>query len=192
MTHFANAGVFLVSTVFYLYTLVVLLRFLLQLMRADFYNPVSQFAVKATSPVLVPMRRVIPGFRGVDVAALVLLLALKLVELGLIAWLSGISIGPGALVLLGLAELINLAANFFLVTILIQVVISWVNPGAHNPVISLLYQLNEPLLGRARRVLPPISGLDLSPIVVLIGLQLVKILLVAPLESMARGPMLLG
>lgn len=192
MTHFTNAGVFLVSTIFFLYSIVVLLRFVLQLVRADFYNPVSQFAVKATNPVLVPLRRVIPGVGGVDVAALVLLLGVKLVELSLLSWMTGAGIGLGALLALALAELVRLAANFFLITILVQVVLSWVSPGAYNPVASLLYQINEPLLGPARRMLPPISGLDLSPIVVLIGLQLVKILLVAPLESMARGPMLIG
>lgn len=182
-SYVANAGTFLVSTLFDLYVLAVMLRFLLQWVRADFYNPVSQALVRVTAPPLRPLRRYIPGYRGIDLASLVLMLVLKLIEWGLVLVLKGLTPTLSGLLFLSLADLLGLAANVFLVAIIVQVVISWVNPGAYNPVTSLLYSLTEPLLAPARRLIPPISGLDLSPLVVLIGLQLAKMLVVAPLEG---------
>ncbi len=181
--YFSDAGTFLVHTLFGLYVLAVMLRFLLQWVRADFYNPISQFLVKVTAPALRPLRRVIPGYAGLDLAALVLMLVLKLAEWWLILYFKDISPDPGGLFFLALADLLGLFLNVFLVTILIQVVLSWVSPGVYNPVTTLLYRLNEPLLRPARRVLPPISGLDLSPILVLVALQLLKLLLVAPIRD---------
>lgn len=180
-----NAGQFLVNTAFGLYILVVMLRFLLQLVRADFYNPLSQFIVKATRPVLHPMRRVIPGLAGVDTAALVLMLLLQMLQIALTLGMAGHSLGLLALLLLSVAELASMALKVFLFAIIIQVVISWVNPGAYNPVTSLLYSLTEPLLAPARRLIPPISGLDLSPLVVLVLLQLTSMLIIAPLRDTA-------
>lgn len=182
-----NAATFLIETVFFLYILIVMLRFLLQLVRADFYNPVSQFLVKATQPPLAVLRRVVPGLAGIDLSSVVLMLALKFIELWLIFELLGRAPGAGGLFVLSIAELLALLINIFVFSILIQVIISWINPGSYNPVMSLLHSLNEPLLAPARRVIPPISGLDLSPIAVLIGLQLVSILLVAPIRDMGRA-----
>ena len=91
-----------------------------------------------------------------------------------------------SLVLFSLAELFRLTINVFFWSILIQVIISWVNPGSYNPVTSLLYSLNEPLLRPARRLVPPISGFDLSPVVVMIALKLVEILFIRTIEDMAK------
>jgi YggT family protein len=164
-----------------------MLRFLLQWTRANFYNPVSQFIVKATQPPLRPLRKIIPGFGGVDLAAAVLMFALKFTELWLVTGLLGITPQVGGLAILTIAELLGLLVNVFIVSILIQVIISWVNPGMSNPVMGLLHSLNEPLLAPARRVIPPISGFDLSPIAVFIFLQLVSILAVAPIRDLARS-----
>ncbi len=183
----SNAGEFLVTTAFGLYVLAVMLRFLLQWVRADFYNPVSQFLVKITNPPLKPLRRFIPGYAGVDLASVVLMLLLKTLEWYILLWLKGVPGSPGGVFFLAIADLLSLAINVFLVAILIQVILSWVNPGVHNPVSGLLWRLNEPLLGPARRLLPPISGLDLSPILVLILLQLLKLLLVAPIRDLGRS-----
>jgi len=185
-SYVGNAGTFLISTLFGLYILIVMLRFLLQLVRADFYNPISQFVVKATDPPLRPLRRHVPGLAGIDLSTLVLMLGLKIVELWLTFRVSGQSAQFAGLLIISVAELLSLALNVFLVSILIQVVLSWVNPGAYNPATKLLYSLNEPLLTPARRLIPPISGLDLSPIVVLIAIQLIKILVVAPIVDMGR------
>jgi YggT family protein len=189
-SYVGNAATFLIETVFGLYILLVMLRFLLQWARADFYNPVSQFIVKATQLPLKPLRKIIPGIGGQDMAALVFMIMLKFVELWLVTGVMGMSPQIGGLVVLSIADLLGLLINVFIFSILIQVIISWVNPGMYNPVMGLLHSLTEPLLGPARRVIPPISGLDLSPIVVIIVLQLASMLAVAPIRDLAR-PMLM-
>ncbi len=182
-----NAGIFLIQTLFGLYTGAVMLRFLLAIVRADFYNPVSQFLVKVTNPPLLPLRRIIPGVMGVDMASIVLLIALQATKLSLIAAVQGFGIQPLGLLVLTLAGLLTLLLNIYFFAILIQVILSWVSPGNYNPAVALIHRLNEPLLGRARRILPPISGFDLSPILVLVGLQLLEILLIAPIQDLGRG-----
>jgi YggT family protein len=181
-----NAGVFLIQTLFGLYLVAVMLRFLLQLSRADFYNPVSQFLVKVTNPPLIPLRRIIPGLIGIDMAAVVLLIVIQAVELVLVGLVQGFSLSIPGLVVLTFAELLNLLLNIYFFTIIIQVILSWVNPGGYNPAVALLYSINEPILSRARRVIPPISGFDLSPIVVFIGIQLLKIVLVSPIADIGK------
>lgn len=176
---------FLISTLFQLYITVVMVRFLLQWTRADFYNPVSQFVVKVTNPLLRPMRRMIPGWGGVDVASLILMFLLQLLSLTLILLLRGHGIPLGTLLPWSLAELLGLAFNVYIVAIIVQAILSWVNPGHYNPVTSILYSLTEPLLRPARRLLPPISGIDLSPLLVLLALQVAKMLVIPPLMHLA-------
>lgn len=171
---------FLLSVLFGLYILAVLLRFLLQWARADFYNPLSQAIVKLTNPVLRPLRRIIPGLGGIDVAALLLILALQMALGFLLAAMRGASLHPLGIALWSVAELVALTFNVFIFSLIIQAILSWVNPGHYNPVSGLLYKLNEPLLRPARRLLPPFSGLDLSPLVVIMLLQVTK-MLVMPL-----------
>lgn len=181
----ADAGQFLVSTIFGLYLSIVALRFLLQWVRADFYNPLSQFIVKATNPPLRFLRRWIPGYGGIDWPSLVLLMALQMIEIVLLFW-----IGPGltpslpSLLILSIAQILQLIIYIFFFSIIIEIVLSWINPGAYNPVTVLVYRLNEPLLRPARRLLPPMGGLDFSPMVVLVVLQLVKILVVGQLLAL--------
>jgi YggT family protein len=173
---------FLIRTLFELYIVVVALRFLLQWVRADFYNPLSQFLVRATNPLLRPLRRIIPGYGGMDLASVVLMLLLKAAEiciLGLVV--AGRIPAPLGLLVLSLAEILRLVIYIFMFAIIIQVVLSWVNPGAYNPATVLIYRLTEPLLEPARRLIPPMGGLDFSPLVVLILLQLTIILVVRPL-----------
>ena len=182
-----DAATLLIETLFGLYIVIVLLRFLLQWVRADFYNPVSQFIVKVTQPPLAPMRRIIPGFAGLDLAALVLMLILQFIELWLIFAVRGIAPDFAGIAILSVAELVQLCIYVFLFSIIVQVVLSWISPDTYNPVTALLYRLNEPLLRPARRLLPPFSGIDLSPLVVIIALQLGSILLVRPIRDLARS-----
>lgn len=177
---------FLISTVISLYILAVMLRFLLQLTRADFYNPLSQFIVKITGPALRPLRRVIPGWGGVDVAAVVLMLLLQMLSVWLIFLLGGRGIGPLNLVIISVAQLVDLAFSVFIFAILIQAVLSWITPGTYNPVTSVLFSLTEPVLRPLRRFVPPISGFDLTPLVALLGLQVVR-MLVMPLFGVLTG-----
>lgn len=183
--HIGNAATFLIETFFGIYILIVMLRLLLQWARADFYNPLSQFIVKATKPVLAPMHRALPTIGRIDLGCVVLLVALQFAELWLVSGLLGQRAGAGAIVVYSLAEIVQLATYVFLFSILIQVILSWISPGAYNPLVGILYSLNEPLLGPARRLVPPIGGLDLSPIAVMVALQLVSILVVGPLRQLA-------
>jgi YggT family protein len=185
--YFTDAGTFLVETLFGLYILIVMLRFLFQLLRADFYNPVSQFVVKATSPLLRPLRRWIPGLGGIDLAALLLALLIQIAELWLIHVMRGYQPSLSGLVVLSSAELLRILVYIFLVAIFIKVIASWIAPDVYNPVMRLLDTLSEPLLRPARRLLPPMGGLDLSPIVVLIALQMLLMLLVNPLGDLGRA-----
>ena len=184
--YLSNPLEFLIQTLCGLYILAVMLRFLLQWVKADFYNPVSQFLVKITNPPLRPLRRFIPGLAGIDLASVVLLIALQMITLLLVFGVRGVTPGIGALLLLSIAELVSLLLNVFLVTIFIQVILSWVNPGQYNPVTSLLYSLNRPLLEPAQKIVPPIGGIDLSPLVVIVGIQLAKMLILPPLYSLAN------
>ena len=184
--HVGNAATFLIETFFGLYILIVMLRLLLQWARADFYNPLSQFIVKATQPVLAPLRRALPSVGRFDLACLAFLIALQFLELWFITGILGQRAPVSAIFVFSLAELVQLAIYVFLFSILIQVIMSWINPHSYNPLLGVLYSLNEPLLTPARRLVPPIGGLDLSPIAVMVVLQLVSILLVGPLRQLAH------
>ncbi len=186
-SYLTNPMVFLVQTLFGLYILAVLLRFLLQVVRADFYNPISQFLVKVTNPPLKLLRRVIPGFAGIDLSSLTLAWALKAVELFLVIKLTGKSASLLAPLLLAIPELVELTLNIFLFAVLIQVILSWVSPGNYNPAVSLLHSLTGPVMRPAQKLLPPVGGIDLSPMLVMIGLVLLKMLLIPPLQQIAAS-----
>ena len=182
---FDDASTFLIRTLCDLYVFVVMLRFLLQLMRADFYNPISQFVVRATQGPLRPLRQVLPSLRGIDLASLLLMLILEFLKILLVTGVYGHVPPVATMLILSVADIARLMLNVFFWAIVIRVVMSWVSPGARNPVSHLVGSLTEPLLERARRMLPPMSGFDLSPIPVLIALQLAQILVVTPLRSFA-------
>lgn len=172
-----NPFAFLIDILIHLYTVVLMLRLLLQWVRADFYNPVSQFIVKVTSPLVVPLRKVIPGYWGIDFATLLLVLVITAIKLVLIALINGAS--PGEISALGLAlktvfDTINLLLNIFLFSIIVQAILSWVNPDPYNPVVSLLHSITWPVLKPFRKLLPPISGIDLSPIFAIITIMFIK------------------
>lgn len=176
-SYLTNPLEFLITTLFSLYILAVMLRFLLGMARADFYNPVSQFLVRITNPVLVPMRKVIPSIGKFDTSALLLMLVLQLLSLGAILMLRGAGIPLLSLLLAAVLELVLLAINVFIFSIIIQVIISWINPGTYNPAYALLHSLTRPVLGPIQRLIPPVSGIDLSPLFALIGLQVLKMLI---------------
>ena len=183
-SYFSNAGVFLIDVIFGLYIFAVLLRFLLQLVRADFYNPLCQALVTVTNPPLRPMRRVIPAVAGIDSASVVLLLGLQMVNTGLVALMVGADPAIVGLVVVAAAELLGKVIWTFIGAIIIQVILSWVAQGNYNPITSVIYALTDPVLGPARRLIPPLGGLDLSPMVVIIGLQLALMLAVQPLRDL--------
>jgi YggT family protein len=179
-----NAGAgfnFLISTIFDLYAFVVMLRFLMQLTRADYYNPVSQFVVKATDPLLKPLRRFIPGFGGYDIAAIVLCFLVLLVKFILLQAIGGAAVaGIGGSVVAAIigahreVGLIGVLLDVFFFSILAMVILSWVSPGG-NPISGLLRSITSPILGPIQKVVPPMGGFDLSPLVALLAIQFIRI-----------------
>ena len=121
-----------------------------------------------------------------DLASVLLLLVLQMAELYLINMALGRALGPSSLFVVAIAELLSLVINVFIGAILIQVILSWVAPTSYNPLIGLVHRIAEPMLAPARRIIPPFSGIDLSPLVALVALQLLKILLVAPIADFGR------
>ncbi|TRY31875.1 YggT family protein [Aliiglaciecola sp. M165] len=165
-----NAMVFLVSTLFSLYLMVVLLRVWLQLAQADFYNQFSQFVVKATHPIVGPLRRFIPSFGRLDTATLVLAFAVALLRTWTVLAIQGyMSSDIVDLLLMALFFLISEAMQLVFWVLIIRAILSWVSQG-QNPLEYLLHQLTEPLVAPIRRIIPPIGGLDLSPMILIIAL----------------------
>ncbi len=171
-------GTLIIQTLGSLYLLVVVLRFLLQLARADFYNPVSQFIVKATNPPLIPMRRVIPGVFGLDLAAIVLALVVQFVVIEASALVLGYAfINPLYVLVWSAIGVLSLTVTVYFWALLIMVITSWVAPHSSNPALMLVRQLVEPLMAPFRKLMPDMGGIDISPIFAFLAINVVQVLL---------------
>lgn len=180
MVRGAEALIFIINVVLGLYTAAVMLRFLLQWTRADFYNPICQAIVKITNPLLLPLRRIVPGWRGLDFAAVALVVILQIVNVALVMVIVGLSTDALLFIWWTFLKILFVLVNLYFVTILVEAILSWVNPGHRHPLLGVLWSLNAPLLKPARRLIPPLGGLDFSPLVILILLQVINILLPLP------------
>lgn len=185
--YLSASGIFVIKTVFDLFIGAVVLRLLLQWTRADFRNPVSQFLVKVTNPVIIPLRRIVPGIGGIDTASVIVVLILQVAKVWLIHMIAVQSPSVAGLLVLALADFVELMLSIYTITIILQVILSWVGPRTPNPLNGPLHSLNEPLLAPLRRIIPTISGFDLTPLVLLLIFHLMKILVVAPLTDIGRG-----
>ncbi|MEC7545972.1 MAG: YggT family protein [Thalassolituus sp.] len=185
-----QAGLLLVNAIGSIVLLIVMMRFLLQLVRADFYNPISQMIVKFTNPMLIPLRRVIPGFGGLDVASLVLAVGVQYLILALILMLATGGANLPFIEMVGWAfvGILKLLFSIYFWGMLIVVIASWVAPGSYNPALILINQLLEPLIRPIRKILPDMGGLDLSPLVVMLGIQLAEVLVLYPLKQVLGIP----
>jgi len=183
-----NPLVFLIQAVLGLCAGVVVVRFLLQLLRADFYNPVSQLIVKLTSPVLNPLRHIIPGYGGVDIASILLAWGLKSIELALVLLVSGFSFNPLGPLAWAWPELVGLVLTVFIVAIFVQALLSWLGPRGYNPADALLHALTRPILHPLQQIIPPVAGLDLSPVAAILGLIALKMLVVGILQTLTGSP----
>ena len=173
-----DISAYLIQTVLSLYLLAMLLRFLLQLVKADFYNPISQFLVKITSPLVVPVRKIVPGFGGLDLATLLLSLALQILAIAAVLMLNGFALpNPLQLLLWGVLGLVGLLVNIYFFALLAMIILSWVAPGSSHPAVYLLHQITEPVMAPVRKIVPPLGGLDFSPIVVFILINIIQIAL---------------
>ncbi|BCR22863.1 YggT family protein [Aquipseudomonas alcaligenes] len=194
MSGFAEALIYIVQTLGSLYLLIVLLRFILQLVRADFYNPLSQFTVKATQPLLKPLRRIIPGFGSLDLASLALAILVQLVLMVLVILIAGANPAAVGLQLLvwAIIAVTSLFLKIFFFAMIISVILSWVAPGSYNPGAQLVNQICEPLLAPFRRLLPNLGGLDISPIFAFIALNLLDRFVIGNLAMMSGMPAILS
>jgi YggT family protein len=179
--YFANSAAFIIQTLFGLYILAVLLRFLFQLLRANFRNPVSQFLVTLTNPVLRHLRSFIPGYAGIDIASIVLMLGLQMLELLLITLLYGNTPSIAGLLVLSIGKLLEMTVYVLMFAVFARIIISWVNPQLYNPITSLLASLTDFMMQPARRYIPPMGMLDLSPMAVFLLLGLILRLIVQPI-----------
>ncbi len=185
MSALIEVAVFLVDTIFTLYMILILLRFFFYRVNINFREPIAQVIMRLTNPTLRPLHRFIPAWRRIDFAALLLLFTLMLVKIMLILLLYGELASPFLIFLIAFIRTIYLILQFFTFTIIIGVIASWIIPDyshgyrSHSFPLDFLYRINELLLGPVRAHLPPFQGIDFSPLVVLIILQVLMILLSA-------------
>ena len=170
-----NAMVFLINTVFDLYLMVVILRFWLQLAKADFYNPFSQFVVKATQPIVAPMRRVLPSIGSIDTSSILLALIVVVLKMLVLTFITGAGFDILTILLFSVVSVLKNAGVLLFWMLLIRAILSWFNQG-YNPVVMIMTQLTEPILAPVRKILPSLGGLDLSVLVVFIAMNFLNML----------------
>lgn len=182
-TGFTNAALFLIDTLFNLYIMVLMLRMLLQYLGANYYNPVSQFVVRTTTPVVRPFQQFIPGFRGVDLAIVTVIFLLTLIKLASLSWIKILVLPklPGLLIL-SIADILKSLASLYTFLIIGRVILSWIQNPQLGPISEILYRLTEGLLQPIRQRMPLIGGFDLSPLVLLIIIQVLVIIIVGPIH----------
>ena len=191
MSGLNGAAIFVIQTLGSLYLLIVLLRFILQLVRANFYNPLCQFTVKATQPLLKPLRRVIPSLFGLDMSSLVLAILVQMVIFAVVLTLSYMSFNVLGLLLWAIIGVTALFLKVFFFALIINVILSWVAPGSTSPGAELVNQITEPALAPFRRFLPSMGGLDISPILAFMVIQLIQSYVIPPLAMYVGMPVVL-
>ena len=169
---------YLIQTLMNLLLLGAVMRLLLQLSKADFYNPISQILVKFTNPMVLPLRRLIPNFRLFDLSSLILAIGLQVLLIIILLKVNG-AYQPSLsiLVIWGLIGVAAIFVKIYFFALLAMIVLSWLAPSSYHPAIQLISQIVEPIMAPVRRALPPVGGLDFSPILIFILINIVEILL---------------
>lgn len=181
----------LVNTVCSVILLAFMLRLLLQLVRADFYNPISQVIVKFTNPVVLPLRRFIPAMGRIDSASLVAALVVQALTIVLLFKLyTGHFPNPAQTVLWSALGLCSLALNFYFIAIIGSIIMSWIAQGSYHPAAAILHQLTEPVMAPFRKLIPPLGGLDLSPILAFLLINVLEVLLRHAAAAVGLSPVL--
>jgi YggT family protein len=173
--NFSTAVYQLVCSLLNLYMSAVVLRVILAWVRADFYNPVSQLVWKITQPIVGPMVRVVPRWRRLDTAALVFLVVLACLYVNIVPWLISRPV-PTFWPVQAILKILVLAGNLYTVSMTFQAILSWFGPGVNNPASNILWSMNEPILRPIRRLIPPVAGLDLSPLLAIVAMQFMVML----------------
>jgi YggT family protein len=184
----SQALVFVINTIGSLLVGAALLRMLLQAVRADFYNPVCQAIVKVTAPLVNPLRRIIPGWRGFDFASLVLALVLSTIASLLMILAFGSFVKIGTVISWALVGLIAYVLNIYFYAMLVSVVASFIAPFSGHPILLVIYQLLQPFYRLTHKVLPPMGGLDFSPLLLMLAIKVLEILVVNPLAAGLQVP----
>ncbi len=189
----AQVGLLLVNAVAGFFLFIIVLRFLLQAVKADFYNPISQFILKATNPLLIPVRKIIPGFGGFDIAALVVLVGVELVAIILSLIMTGYSPLPVPnIAIWAILGSVGLFLKLYFWGILIMIVSSWLAPQSQNPALVLIRQIVDPVMKPIRNMLPDMGGIDLSPIVVFLAIQVLEVILIGMARSSGAPGFIIG
>lgn len=182
---------YLIQTATGIYLLIMLLRFILQLVLADFYNPISQFLVRATNPLVLPLRRLLPARGRFDPASLILAILIQWLGIVALLWMSGAALPAISLMLAwSVVGVLGLLVKIYFFALLGMIILSWIAPGASNPAVYLMYQITEPVMAPFRSVLPAMGGLDFSPILVFILINIVQIALRNVAEGLGLYPAL--
>ena len=171
-----EAIIYLLDFLFKALLMILVMRVWLQLVRADFYNPLSQFIVKVTNPMVVPLRRVIPGLGGIDLATVLLVYLVATLRFIILPMLTGNQINLGEAAYLGFIFSIKQTGFLLFIIMLVMAIMSWVVQG-YNPTQMIFHQLTEPFLRPIRSIIPSIGGLDLSVLVAFLLLNVINILL---------------
>lgn len=187
--NFANAGVYLVQTFFGLYTILLMVRFLMQVSRADYYNPICQSIVKLTDPAIRPLRTFLPNVYGVDFATLAVAFAVQLIGVMLIMMLWGVTPFAPIYIAWVMLGLFSMIFSIYFFALIIMVISSWIAPYSDHPGLTLVHQLVEPICAPARKLLPAMGGIDFSIILVFVFINIIDdILVIAPLAQMLQVP----
>ena len=173
----SQALYFIIKTLTQLYLLVLLLRFWLPMLGADFRNPLAQGILRITSPLVVPVRRFVPSIGRLDTSTILVAYVIQFLTVLLLLTIGGYRVGTVPIMVTTLVELAVLSLNLFFFVILIKIILSWVAPHTHNYATALLTTLAEPVLRPFRRIIPSIGGLDISPVFAIIILQAAVIFL---------------
>lgn len=185
----AQAGAYLVQMFLGLYVFVIMVRFLMQVSRADYYNPICQGIVKVTDPAIRPLRKILPTVRGVNFATLFVAFVIQLLAVMLIMALSGYPIFHPIYLAWVFVGIFSIILDIYFWSLMIMVIASWIAPYSNHPALVLVHQITEPISGPARKLLPPMGGLDFSIILVFAAIYIIQhILVIAPLRQFLQIP----
>ena len=176
MTAFSEIAIYLIDTLFSLYLVALVVRGILHASRADFFNPVSQFIVKITNPPLKSIQRMLPNRGRIDFGVIALAFLVQLASIALILLIAGLTLpNPLILIIWSAVGIVGLVVKIYFFALIAMIVVSWVAPGSRHPAIGLLYQVTEPVMAPIRALLPNLGGLDFSPILLFVTINILEI-----------------
>ena len=190
--NFSETGIFLIQTAAGIYLYLLLLRFLMQVARADYYNPICQTIVKLTTPAVKPLKMFLPRIGRVDLAILAAALGVQIIAIMLMIWLADIYVFQPIYIAWAALSLAAKIIDIYFFALIVTVIASWIAPQSNHPVLALVHQIIEPICAPARRLLPPMGGLDFSIILVFVTLIVINnYLVIQPIAKMLNAPRVL-